>query len=112
MINHYATTNDYYEYNQVIDSITVSRLIVTSLTEQLNQGEHYDYEPSWAGIQNGEGNDDEAWFVVMSKLNRSSPQGRLVIVIRLTWQVSPGMIPSERMLLALIGSETPRKRTI
>lgn len=40
------------------------------LTVQLNQGEHYDYEPSWAGIQNGEGNDDEAWFVVMSKLNR------------------------------------------
>jgi hypothetical protein len=39
------------------------------LTVQLNQGEHYDYEPSWAGIQNGEGNDDEAWFVVMSKLD-------------------------------------------
>jgi hypothetical protein len=43
--------------------------MLTSLTGQLNQGDHYDYEPSWAGIQNGEGNDDEAWFVVMSKLN-------------------------------------------
>jgi hypothetical protein len=63
MINHYATTNDYYQYDRVINSIT------------LNQGEHFDYEPSWAGIQNGEGNDDEAWFVVMSKSNSRRVHG-------------------------------------
>jgi hypothetical protein len=55
--------------------------MLISLTVQLNQGEHYDYEPSWAGIQNGEGNDDEAWFVVMSKSkSRRAPGDDLLLV--------------------------------
>lgn len=32
MINHYATTHDYYQYERVIDSVQVSRLTLTSLT--------------------------------------------------------------------------------
>lgn len=67
MINHYATTKDYYEYDQVIDSVKVSQGPSSVLTVQLNQGAHFDYEPAWAGIENGEGNDDEAWFVIMSE---------------------------------------------
>lgn len=74
MINHYATTHDYYQYDRVINSVMVSQLMLTLLIGQLNQGDHYDYEPSWAGIENGEGNDDQAWFVVMSEcVSRRSP---------------------------------------